>query len=74
MGEGCNETAEKIEDEKSKMTHRVLHIIPEDPEIEHIPEYVQPSTVEKHGSKESRKSVGIPFHQPHGDHTVTLDE
>ena len=34
------------------MSHRILHVIPEDPQVEHVPKEVQQPSVEEHRGEE----------------------
>ena len=40
--------AQEIEDQEPEMAHSILDVIPEDPEIEHIPAQMQPPAVQEH--------------------------
>lgn len=61
LREGCDDSAKKVEEEKADRSHPLFDIVAKNPEIEHIPNNMEPSSVEEHGGKkreEGRKTGG----------------
>src|ERR1700737_3785413 len=64
------------------MAEIVLHIVTEDPEVEHVPPDVRPASVEKHRGENRNKALEIqrtaseilPKHEPRWNESVVLDE
>jgi hypothetical protein len=45
------ETAEQVESQEANVAHRVLDVIPEDPEEPHVSDQMQPAAVKEHGGE-----------------------
>jgi hypothetical protein len=54
MGESRSQTAEKVKEQKPKVTHRVLNIVAEKVKKPHVAEQVHPTAVKEHGSEGSK--------------------
>ena len=48
------ESAQDVEGEEAEVSHRVLHIVPEDPEEPHVTDEMKPASVEKHGGERGK--------------------
>lgn len=57
MGQTRNRAAQKIEEEVAEMAHAILHVIAEDPQVEHIAQDVEPSAMQKHGGNKGQKKM-----------------
>jgi hypothetical protein len=51
LGETGSETADQVEAEETEMAQRILDVVPEDPEVEHVSEEVEEPAMEEHGRK-----------------------
>src|SRR5437867_2123224 len=54
LQEGGRDAAEEIEDQEFEAAHGILHIVAEDPEIQHVPYDMQDSPVQEHGGYERK--------------------
>src|SRR4051794_27897833 len=69
LGRGCGHAARQVKDEKQRPPHAVLDVVAEDPEIEHVPEQVEPAAVQEHARDhaEHRRGGDVPGPQRRGD-------
>ena len=59
------------------MAEAILHVVPEDVEVEHVPQQVHPPAVEKgrrYGSEQFPDGKGPAAEEPGGDHRVPLEK
>jgi hypothetical protein len=57
MGQTCNCAAQKIEEEIAEVAHVILHVVAEDPQVEHVAQDVEPSAMQKHGGNKGQEKV-----------------
>lgn len=50
-------TCKKVKEQVTTMTETVFHVIPEDPEIEHVPQQVKPPAVKKQGAEQRKPEL-----------------
>ena len=79
LGKRGDDSAHQVKDQKAKRAHLIFDIVPKDPEIQHIPEKMQPSAVkenrreERHDHPEIRMLRCIDVHLG-GTHSEHSDE
>ncbi len=57
LGCGGSEPGKQIEHDEPPMADRILHVVAEDPQIEHISGHVQDTPVKKHGGEDGEAVV-----------------
>ena len=75
-GEG-RRAARDVEQKVPAVTEGVLHVVPEDVEVEHVPQQVHPPAVEKHrryGREQLPDGKGPAAEEPGGNHRVPLEK
>lgn len=73
MGQGAGQPAPQVEGQELHPPEGILHVVTEDPEVEHVPTQVQEARVEEHGGEEgvqlpSPRNQGGPHPVP--DHQI----
>ena len=72
MAQGGENSACEVERDVFGMSHDVFDVVPEDPEVQHIPNEMHPASVEKHARDQCRvggnsdthlRRVGLPEHK-----------
>jgi hypothetical protein len=56
MGHTSPDAAEQIEDEVTYMPQHILNIVAKDPEIEHVPDNMEPPSMEKQRTEEGEEN------------------